>query len=88
MLSKIISVALVNCQTSLWEVLDLSEPKVNGYYSCGHQEERRVREEADAKKKADEEAKKKSALSSMGSNYSSHLQRVSSICLSHETVLL
>ena len=42
-----------------------------------NQEERRIREEADAKKKADEDAKKKSALSSMGSNYSSHLQRVS-----------
>ena len=42
-----------------------------------HQEERRIREEADAKKKAEEEAKKKSALSSMGSNYSSHLQKVS-----------
>lgn len=42
------------------------------------QEERRIREEADAKKKAEDEAKKKSALSSMGSNYSSHLQRVSS----------
>lgn len=42
-----------------------------------HQEERRIREEADAKKKAEDEAKKKSALSSMGSNYSSHLQRVS-----------
>lgn len=41
------------------------------------QEERRIREEADAKKKAEDEAKKKSALSSMGSNYSSHLQRVS-----------
>lgn len=42
-----------------------------------NQEERRIREETDAKKKADEEAKKKSALSSMGSTYSSHLQRVS-----------
>lgn len=40
------------------------------------QEERLKREEADAKKKADEDAKKKSALSSMGSNYSSHLQKV------------
>lgn len=40
------------------------------------QEERRIREEADAKKKAEDEAKKKSALSSMGSSYSSHLQRV------------
>uniref|UniRef100_A0A8C7I150 Troponin T3, fast skeletal type n=1 Tax=Oncorhynchus kisutch TaxID=8019 RepID=A0A8C7I150_ONCKI len=35
-------------------------------------------EEADAKKKADEDAKKKSALSSMGSNYSSHLQKADS----------
>lgn len=40
------------------------------------QEERRIKEEADAKKKAEEEAKKKSALSNMGSNYSSHLQKV------------
>lgn len=42
-----------------------------------NQEERRIREETDARKKADEDAKKKSALSSMGSTYSSHLQRVS-----------
>ncbi|KAG7254125.1 hypothetical protein CRUP_003169 [Coryphaenoides rupestris] len=34
------------------------------------------KEEADAKKKFEEDAKKKSALSSMGSNYSSHLQKV------------
>lgn len=45
------------------------------------QEERRIREEADAKKKADDDAKKKSALSSMGSGYSSHLQRVSMFIL-------
>lgn len=43
---------------------------------CVNQEERRIREERDQSKKADEEAKKKSALSSMGSNYSSHLQKV------------
>lgn len=46
-------------------------------FPCVNQEERRIREEADAKKKAEDEAKKKSALSSMGSSYSSHLQRVS-----------
>lgn len=46
-------------------------------YFLSNQEERRIREEADAKKKADDDAKKKSALSSMGSQYSSHLQRVS-----------
>ncbi|KAG7253147.1 hypothetical protein CRUP_029200 [Coryphaenoides rupestris] len=39
-------------------------------------EERQRKEEADAKKKFEEDAKKKSALSSMGSNYSSHLQKV------------
>ncbi|XP_029289537.1 troponin T, fast skeletal muscle isoforms-like isoform X4 [Cottoperca gobio] len=39
------------------------------------EEERRIREERDAEKKAGEEAKKKSALTSMGSNYSSHLQK-------------
>ncbi|KAI9532604.1 Troponin T, fast skeletal muscle isoform, partial [Dissostichus eleginoides] len=39
------------------------------------EEERRIREERDQEKKAGEEAKKKSALSSMGSNYSSHLQK-------------
>jgi len=42
-----------------------------------NQEERRIREESDIKKKQDEDAKKKSALTSMGSNYSSHLQKVS-----------
>ncbi|XP_063759024.1 troponin T type 3a (skeletal, fast) isoform X3 [Eleginops maclovinus] len=42
------------------------------------EEERRIREERDAEKKAGEEAKKKSALSSMGSNYSSHLQKADS----------
>lgn len=47
------------------------------------QEERRIREEAEAKKKAEDEAKKKSALSSMGSNYSSHLQRVSAHEINH-----
>lgn len=34
------------------------------------------KEEADAKKRADEDMKKKSALSSMGSQYSSYLQKV------------
>nr|XP_033935200.1 troponin T, fast skeletal muscle isoforms-like isoform X6 [Pseudochaenichthys georgianus] len=42
------------------------------------EEERRIREERDQEKKAGEEAKKKSALSSMGSNYSSHLQKADS----------
>lgn len=51
-----------------------------------NQEERRIREESDAKKKADDDAKKKSALSSMGSTYSSHLQRVSTKC--HNVVRL
>lgn len=44
-----------------------------------------MREEADAKKKADEDAKKKSALSNMGSNYSSHLQKVSPCLLLPQT---
>lgn len=35
------------------------------------------KEEADAHRKAEDEAKKKNALSSMGSGYSSVLQRVS-----------
>ncbi|XP_031734409.1 troponin T type 3a (skeletal, fast) isoform X3 [Anarrhichthys ocellatus] len=39
------------------------------------EEERRIREEKDLQKKSDEDAKKKSALSSLGSNYSSHLQK-------------
>ncbi|XP_037622338.1 troponin T type 3a (skeletal, fast) isoform X4 [Sebastes umbrosus] len=42
------------------------------------EEERRIREESDMKKKQDEDAKKKSALTSMGSNYSSHLQKADS----------
>lgn len=44
------------------------------------QEERLRREEAEAKKKADEDAKKKSALSSMGSQFSSYLQKVMLSC--------
>ncbi|XP_029281143.1 troponin T, fast skeletal muscle-like [Cottoperca gobio] len=38
--------------------------------------ERQKREEADANRKADDEAKKKNVLSSMGSGYSSHLQKI------------
>lgn len=41
-----------------------------------YQEERLRKEEADVKKKAEEDAKKKSVLTSMGSNYSSYLQKV------------
>lgn len=40
------------------------------------QAERQRKEEADAHRKAEDEAKKKIALSSMGSGYSSHLQKV------------
>lgn len=40
------------------------------------QAERQRKEEADAMRKAEDEAKKKSALSNMGSGYSSHLQKV------------
>ncbi|KAI5630252.1 troponin T, fast skeletal muscle isoform 2 [Silurus asotus] len=39
------------------------------------QEERLRKEEADAKKRAEEDAKKKSVLTTMGSNYSSYLQK-------------
>lgn len=49
-------------------------------YLCLKQEERLRREEADAKKKADEDAKKKSALTSMGSQFSSYLQKVILSC--------
>ncbi|XP_028331322.1 troponin T, fast skeletal muscle-like isoform X6 [Gouania willdenowi] len=38
--------------------------------------ERLRKEELDAQRKADDEAKKKNALSSMGSGFSSHLQRI------------
>lgn len=41
------------------------------------QAERQRKEEADAHRKAEDEAKKKIALSNMGSGYSSILQRVS-----------
>lgn len=39
------------------------------------------KEEADAQRKADDEAKKKIALTNMGSGFSSHLQRVRWISL-------
>lgn len=44
---------------------------------CSVQAERQKREDADAHRKAEDEAKKKIALSNMGSGYSGILQRVS-----------
>lgn len=47
------------------------------YFLINFQAERQRKEEADAHRKAEDEAKKKIALSNMGSGYSSILQRVS-----------